>query len=130
MKPKRYAVIGLGGRGTGMFVQPLAKNFQKTAELAAICDSNSVRLEYCNSNLPQPVPAYTDFGRMLREVKPDAVVVATRDCTHEQFVLAGLAAGKRVYSEKPLCTTAAQCRTILAAAKRSRGECFVTHNLR
>jgi len=35
-----------------------------------------------------------------------------------------------VYSEKPLCTTAAQCRAILTAAKRSKGQCFVTHNLR
>jgi len=130
MKRKRYVVVGVGGRGTGMFVRPLAKRFPMTAELAAVCDSNAVRLAYCNATLPRPVPAYTDFDRMLHEVKPDAVVVATRDCTHEPFVLAGLAAGKRVYSEKPLCTTVAQCRAILAAAKRSRGECFVTHNLR
>lgn len=130
MAIKRYAIVGVGGRGTGMFALPLAKDFPKTAELVAVCDNNAVRAAYCVSRLPKPVPAYTDFNRMLRMAKPDAIVVASRDCTHEKYVLAGLKAGLRVYSEKPLCTTAAQCRSILAAAKRSRGQCFVTHNMR
>ena len=127
---KRYAVVGVGSRGSDMFVLPLAKDFPATAELVAVCDSNAVRANVCVSRLPQPVPAYTDFSRMLRMTNPDAVVVATRDCMHEKYVVAGLRAGKRVYSEKPLCTTPAQCRTVLAAARRSRGQCFVTHNLR
>ena len=130
MGRKRYAVVGTGSRGLAMFIQPLARNFPKTAELVAVCDSNAARASHAVSCLPKPVSAYTDFSRMMRVENPDAVVVATRDCTHEQYVVAALKAGKRVYSEKPLCTTAAQCRTILAAAKRSRGMCFVTHNLR
>jgi predicted dehydrogenase len=130
MKPKRYVVVGTGGRGTGMFARPLAKDFPRTAELAALCDANGVRAAYCAERLPKPVPVYTDFGKMMRETDPDAVVVATPDCTHAQYVIAGLRAGKRVYSEKPLCTDEAQCRAILAAARRSRGRCFVTHNMR
>lgn len=130
MAIKRYAVVGVGGRGSGMFALSLDKDFPKTAELVAVCDNNAARANYCVSRLSKPVPAYTDFGRMLRMTEPDAIVVATRDCTHEQYIVAGLKAGVRVYSEKPLCTTAAQCRAILAAAQRSRGQCFVTHNLR
>jgi predicted dehydrogenase len=130
MASKRYAVVGVGNRGSGMFVLPMVRDFAKTAKLVAVCDSNPVRAAYCVSRLPAPVPAYTDFARMLRETNPDGIIVATRDCTHEQYVIAGLRAGKRVYSEKPLCTTAAQCRAILAAARRSRGQCFVTHNMR
>jgi predicted dehydrogenase len=123
-------VIGVGGRGSGMFAQPLSKDFPKHAELVAVCDANRVRAGYCVSRLPRPVPVYTDFATLLREVDPDGIVVATHDCTHARFVIAGLKAGKRVYSEKPLCTTDAQCRAILAAAKRSKGRCFVTHNMR
>lgn len=130
MAIKKYAVVGAGGRGSGMFAQPLSKEFPKTARVAAVCDANPVRAAYCVAQFPQPVPVYTDFDAMMREVDPDGVVVATRDCTHAQYVIAGLKAGKRVYSEKPLCTTAAQCRAILAAAKRSKGQCFVTHNMR
>jgi predicted dehydrogenase len=130
MEPKRYAVVGTGGRGTGMFALPLATDFPRTARLAAVCDVNPVRAAYCVSRLPHPVPFYTSFRRMMREVDPDGLAIASRDCTHAAYVVAGLKAGKRVYCEKPLCTTAAQCRAILSAARRSKGVCFVTHNMR
>jgi predicted dehydrogenase len=130
MAIKTYAVVGTGGRGSGMFALPLAKEFPAAARLAAVCDANPVRAAYCVSRLPRPVPVFTDFAAMMREVNPDGLAIATRDNTHAQYVIAGLKAGKRVYSEKPLCTTAGQCRAILAAAKQSRGQCFVTHNMR
>jgi len=67
---------------------------------------------------------------MMAAVDPDGVVVASRDVTHAQYVVAALAAGKRAISEKPLCTTAAQCRDILAADAGSDALCLVTHNMR
>jgi myo-inositol 2-dehydrogenase / D-chiro-inositol 1-dehydrogenase len=45
----------------------------------------------------------------------DAVVVATRDDTHADLVLAALRAGKPVLCEKPLAPTAAECRTVVSA---------------
>ena len=45
----------------------------------------------------------------------DAVVVCSWGETHEQYVLAALAAGKPVFCEKPLATTPEACLRILAA---------------
>jgi myo-inositol 2-dehydrogenase/D-chiro-inositol 1-dehydrogenase len=45
----------------------------------------------------------------------DAVVVCSWGETHEQYVLAAIAAGKPVFCEKPLATTQEACRRILAA---------------
>jgi myo-inositol 2-dehydrogenase/D-chiro-inositol 1-dehydrogenase len=45
----------------------------------------------------------------------DAVVIATRDDTHADLVLAALRAGKPVICEKPLGPTANQCREVVAA---------------
>jgi myo-inositol 2-dehydrogenase / D-chiro-inositol 1-dehydrogenase len=45
----------------------------------------------------------------------DAVVVCSWGETHEQYVLAALDAGKPVFCEKPLATTAEACRRILSA---------------
>jgi myo-inositol 2-dehydrogenase / D-chiro-inositol 1-dehydrogenase len=45
----------------------------------------------------------------------DAVVIATRDDTHADLVLATLRAGKPVMCEKPLAPTADQCREVVAA---------------
>ncbi len=130
MSIKRYAVVGVGNRGSGMFAQPLSGDFPKTVRLVAVCDANPVRAAFCVSQLSAPVPVYTDFAALMREANPEGLIVATRDCTHAGYVIAGLKAGKRVYSEKPLCTTAPQCRAILKAARESTGQCFVTHNLR
>ena len=45
----------------------------------------------------------------------DAVLVCSWGETHEQYVLAAIAAGKPVFCEKPLATTQEACRRILAA---------------
>jgi predicted dehydrogenase len=76
------------------------------------------------------LPAYTDFQALLAEIDPDGVIVCTQDRTHAGYIVQALAAGKRVYCEKPLCTSAEQCREILAAAARCKGQVFVTHNMR
>jgi len=52
---------------------------------------------------------------LISDGQLDAVVVASSDGTHEQFVLAALAAGKPVLCEKPLAPDAAGCERILAA---------------
>ena len=45
----------------------------------------------------------------------DAVLVTSFGATHEEFVLAAIKAGKPVFCEKPLATTAAACKRILDA---------------
>jgi predicted dehydrogenase len=113
-----------------MFGKPLSTDFPKTAELVGVCDSNPLRARAFAAELPKPVPVFEDFKAMLRDADPEAVIVATRDCFHADYIIATLEAGLRAISEKPLCTTAEQCRAILAAAKKSAGRCLVTHNAR
>ena len=43
------------------------------------------------------------------------MIVASFDPTHEEFVLACIAAGKRVLCEKPLATTAEACLHVVEA---------------
>lgn len=52
---------------------------------------------------------------LIKDEQVDAVVVASSDATHEQFVLAGLAALKPVLCEKPLAPDVAGCVRILEA---------------
>src|SRR6201996_1789452 len=52
---------------------------------------------------------------VIADPQVDAVVVASWGPTHEQYVLAALAAGKPVFCEKPLATTRDACERVLAA---------------
>jgi len=131
MNPKRYLLCGVGGRGYGMFGQPLLNDFPETARLVGLFDHNAARLRGCAELLGCPdLPQYTDFDRALAESDPDAVIVATRDCTHAEFICGALAAGKRAICEKPVCTTVEQCRRILSAQAAASGLGLVTHNVR
>jgi predicted dehydrogenase len=127
---KRYALVGCGVRGISMYAMPLAKYYGDAGELAAICDSNPVRLDACNAYLPAPVPGYTDFDAMLREVRPDAVIVATVDRTHHDFIIKSLEAGADAITEKPMTVDDEKCRAILAAEQRTGKRVIVAFNYR
>jgi myo-inositol 2-dehydrogenase/D-chiro-inositol 1-dehydrogenase len=49
---------------------------------------------------------HTTGEEVIADPQVDAVVVASWGPTHEQYVLASIAAGKPVFCEKPLATTA------------------------
>ena len=88
MAPKRYAVVGTGGRGRGMFVKPLIEDFPGAAELVALCDVNPVRMAAVAEEFAPDVPQFTDFDEMMQQVDPDAVVASSKDCTAHTVVLA------------------------------------------
>ena len=132
-KRNRYVVAGTGRRGLFMFAQPMLDNPFRHSELVGFFDHNKLRVQAANELLGCHLPGYTNFDRMLIELDPDGVIIASRDDTHARYIIAALEAGKRVISEKPLCVNARQARDILAAAKRAKargGSCWVTHNMR
>ena len=71
------------------------------------------------SNLPRDccveVPIYgaKDFDRMVRETKPDTVIVTTKDATHSQYIIRAMEVGCDVMTEKPMTTDEKKCRAIL-----------------
>jgi predicted dehydrogenase len=66
------------------------------------------------------VVTYDDYGRMLREVELDAVLIATPSRTHASMVRAALERGLHVFCEKPF-TLDVRDATELAALARSKG---------
>lgn len=130
MQCKKLALIGSGDRGMGMYARPITNTYTKTAKLVALVDVNPKRAQYCASKLPYPVPVFTDMTEMIKATKPDGIIVTTPDAIHAQYVIAGLKAGLRVFTEKALCTTAAQCREIVKTARQTGGTVYTTHNAR
>lgn len=144
---RRYAVCGLSARGLASFVLPILGLSDRTAdggfgygtdvddlsqyaEVVAIVDTDADRVAEFNASLETPIPYFADYDEMLKTVVPDAVIVTSPDHTHAEYILGALRHGIDVVSEKPMVTTAAAAREVLAAERASGGGVQVTHNFR
>lgn len=133
---KRYAQVGIGGRAR-FFYEAIAKDFSDTSELVAFCDINQTRMDYANRVLKEkynykPIPTYTwdKFDEMIREEKPDIVIVTSIDRTHHTYIIRAMELGCDVITEKPMTTDEVKAQAIIDAIKRTRRNLRVTFNYR
>lgn len=127
---KKYALVGTGGRGVHMFARPITEKYKDQAELVAMCDVNPARLKLANNIIGRDIPTYTDFDKMLKEVKFDTLIVTTKDSTHHRFIIKALETGHDAITEKPMTIDDGKCRAILRAEKKSGRKVIVTFNYR
>lgn len=136
-RPRRFAYVGTGGR-VRMFLDPVATTYSQDAQIVALCDTSLVRAGYQRDRVRKelgytpeiPVYAASDFDRMLREVKPDEVVVCTIDSTHDHYIVTALRAGCDVVTEKPMTIDAGKCNRILEAVCETGRQVRVAFNYR
>ena len=127
---RRIALVGTGHRGAGMWGKELLAGWRGHVEFVALCDINPLRAEAARHLIGTNAPVYTDLDAMLAQIKPDTVIVCTRDDTHDAIIIKALEAGADVVTEKPMTTTAAKSRAILAAQARTGKRIDVTFNYR
>ncbi|KAH8680561.1 hypothetical protein BX600DRAFT_406726 [Xylariales sp. PMI_506] len=134
-RKKRYALVGTGGRA-GFFYTAIAKDFKETACLVAFCDINQTRMEYAKAKIVklghEPIPTYLadDFDTMIKETKPDEVIVTTIDRTHHKYIIRAMELGCNVVTEKPMTIDVARCEEIFSAVNRTNQKVRVTFNYR
>jgi predicted dehydrogenase len=115
MAPHGFAVVGAGLWG-GQHARVLST--LPEADLVAVCDVDASRAEAMRTRFGAR-HAYTDLTELLANPEIEAVTVATPDVAHSAIILAALAAGKHVMSEKPLATDLAETERVVAAARQS-----------
>jgi predicted dehydrogenase len=127
---KNYVIMGAGNRAYDMFAYNLTNDFKDCVKITAICDPNQTRCRYFKTKLLPDLNIYDSFDQMLDVEKPDAVIVATVDCTHHEYIIRALDKGYDVITEKPMTTDAEKCLAIFEAEKRSGRKVIVTFNFR
>ena len=120
---RRYAIVGTGSRHE-MYREAIVRQYKDFSELAGMCDLNPGRLELSRRRAAEAgaqVPGYasTDFEKMIRDTKPDTVIVTSVDATHDDYIVRALEAGCDVVTEKPMTTTPEKCQRILDARRRT-----------
>lgn len=118
----RVCVIGMGpiGNNHATIYQSLPE-----AELVGVCDRQSDRAEAAGAKYK--VPAYRDAQKMLDELKPDLVSVATGGfeyaSDHYEPTLQALRSGAHVLCEKPICNDLVKAAEMVRVA-RELNRCF------
>lgn len=132
---KRYAVVGTGSRAR-MYQDAVNKTYAEHCEMVGYCDNNAGRLklaqERAREQTGKDVPLFDakDFDRMVREQKPDVVIVTSKDSTHDKYIVRAMELGCDVMTEKPMTTDEKKCQAILKAQQRTGRKCIVAFNYR
>ncbi|MEO2014912.1 MAG: Gfo/Idh/MocA family oxidoreductase [Fuerstiella sp.] len=128
---RRVAVIGHTGRGNfGHGLDTVWQRLPET-EICGVVDGNPKGLakELEKLGIDQ---GYTDFRRMLLELRPEFVSICPRHADqHHDMALASIEAGvKGLYVEKPFCRTPAEADRLIAECKKHGATIAVAHRNR
>lgn len=127
---KRVAIVGTGSRAHGMWAKSVFEAYSDKVEFVGLCDINPGRVEYFKKSVGLACPTFTDFEKMMKEVKPDTLIVTTVDSTHHEFIIRGMELGANIITEKPMTTDEQKCEAILEAEKKTGKKVTVTFNYR
>jgi|GEM_PF-244162 len=143
---RRYALCGVSNRGTMSFALPILglaadgstgeESHADVADIVALVEPDAVRAEAFNAWLAGSsisharLPRYDSVADLVAHEQVDGIIVASPDHTHLEHAVAGLEHGLVVLTEKPMVTTLAEAKELLAVQQRTGGTVLVTHNYR
>lgn len=110
--------VKIGVIGTGMIGRDHARRIQKVlagAEIVALSDVNLDGARAVQADIAPNAKIHATGEELIAASDVDAVLVTSWGATHEQYVLASIAAGKPCFCEKPLATTAEGAKRIVDA---------------
>ncbi len=115
----KTALIGCGWWGMNILNEAIAS---KRADVVGLCDVDRGHLDAAGEKVEQltggkPV-RYPDYRDLLKEQRPEVVIVATPDHWHPLQTIDAVKAGAHVYVEKPVGHTIGEGRAMVRAARK------------
>jgi len=116
--------------GCGFFGRIQLESWQRVPEahIAAVCDSDPDKAKECG--LSFSASPYDDVEKMLDEVQPDFVDIATRPDTHLDLVRLAAARGLPILLQKPVAQSWGESRRIVECASAAGVRLMVNENWR
>jgi predicted dehydrogenase len=119
MATLRVGILGAGDVASHTYLPGVARlSREGQLELTAVCDAVDERANGAARRHAIP-NAFTSYDQMLASGLLDAVINLTPMQAHAEASLKAIAAGKHVYTEKPLATTMEDADRVIAAAREA-----------
>lgn len=125
----KAVIIGFGGMGgyhAKMIGQFAASEKEYPLELAGVFDIDPARLQAAEK---EGIRTYSSAEEVFSDKGVDAVLIATPNDVHAEYVYAAAKAGKHIICEKPVAMSSAQAESMYDAAERG-GVLFEVHQNR
>lgn len=128
MERIKVAIVGIGRAGWGMHCKALEARSEKF-EISACCDVQSERLDKMSERFPG-IKTYGSVEDVVKDPDVDLVDIATPSPLHVEQAITALEAGKAVFLEKPIATSLADAKKMVAVAEKTGGKLYFRHNRR
>lgn len=113
----KLAIVGLDHDHVWGLLKDLTE--EPNAELVAIADGHPELVDRAKTKVPANVKFYSDFVKMLDEMKPDGIIVTTENDRHLEILRECAKRHINYSTEKPLATTAADAREMERLANQA-----------
>ncbi|MGA0541275.1 Gfo/Idh/MocA family protein [Neotabrizicola sp. VNH66] len=110
--------VNIGVIGTGAIGRDHARRINQVlagGRIVALSDVNCASAEAVRADIAPGATVHATGQELIASPEVDAVLVTSWGATHEEYVLAAIAAGKPCFCEKPLATTAEGAKRIVDA---------------
>lgn len=113
----KIGLIGLGSMGKNHY--RILKELNESATIVGLCDSEELEgySEAC----------FTDVDEMLKNTKPEAVIIATPTFLHKEIALKCIDRGIHIFIEKPAAATVEDAKIIKEACEAKGVKSCVGH---
>ena len=114
--------------GCGLWGRNIVRNFYNLGALHSVCDLDKENLKMIEELYPE-VNTTSDFEGLLNNPEVVAMCIVTPSHTHFNLVKKAIMAGKHVYVEKPISTSAQEARELKDLAQEMGVKLLVGHLL-
>src|SRR5215467_977547 len=113
----KLAIVGLDHDHVWGLLRDLTE--EPNAELVGIADAHEALVDQAKTKVPPTVKFYSDYVKMLDEVKPDGVIVTTENDRHLEILRECAKRHIHYSTEKPMATNAADAREMERLANQA-----------
>ena len=112
----KLAIVGIRHQHIFSLIEEASK--MKGVELVAVCEENA-KTRHAYQDDPRVRITHSSVDAMLAETPSDIIGIGDYYGRRGSLVIQALRAGRHVLSDKPMCTTLAECDKIIELARKS-----------